>query len=415
MTSHRAEAWGMLSVSTFLHHLFQYTHDSNDEPQIRLSCTFLSDNSGLVQRVQQRLSYNVPYPNATLAPDWDILEQINQVIRQLKFQDIHIKWIRGQQDDGSQELSVAAKYNILADSLADLAFYEIPFHTNSRIVLPAAKCSLFVNNHMIQGHYIQAIRDTYTIPPYKKYIAIRHEWTQEQEGTVDWELFQRTISVTTHHVTPVQLTKFLHDKLPTKTVLSKSDHHQSKNCPYCDAEETFSHILSCHNHISTEFRSSLRASVAIYMDDHDFPDIIKTEFLDCLHICLHSDLPLDTIRAPTTCRESQLKLGTRSIPKGLLTTQWCQSYTNAIAKYTNEPATNSLEKFAGLIHIIWLAQLKLWEAYLNDQFTELQSPLITQCDRHSMYQRKIRDLYTKQALLPRGPRIIPANFYNDPT
>ena len=386
----------MLSVSTFLLHLYHFTQAEMDEKLNNISYTFLSDNSGLVQRVKQRLSFDVPYPNATLAPDWDIIEQINQAVRTLHCLDLHIQWIKGHQDDTSQELSVAAKYNILADSLADLAFYEIPFIQNSRVVLPAAKCSFFLNNQLIQSHYIQAIRDNFAVPPYKSYISTRHGWTQEQQNTVDWELFQRAISVTSHHVTQVQLTKFLHDKLPTKAELAKSNPHQSKRCRHCNADETFSHVLSCNNTMASKFRSDLQVSVARYMEEKEFPASLQTEFLACLATCVLSEPPIDTIQQPTKCRKDQLHLGTRSLLKGFYTNQWRQFYTKEIAKYTNEPVTNSLDKFAGLIQLIWLAQLKLWESYLHEHFTETHRPSANHSDQHSMYQHKIRNLYSKR-------------------
>ena len=66
-TSHRAEAWGMLSGIVFLNHLYIYTNGGNNQSSNSTKLTLLSDNNGLVTRVKMRLTYNIPYPNATLA------------------------------------------------------------------------------------------------------------------------------------------------------------------------------------------------------------------------------------------------------------------------------------------------------------------------------------------------------------
>ena len=89
-TSFRAEASGMLSASLFVHHLYKFTHP-NYPQQNPPSITFFSDNSGLVNRVNQRLSYAIPFPNSTLASDWDIVEQITQIVSALPHKEIKIQ------------------------------------------------------------------------------------------------------------------------------------------------------------------------------------------------------------------------------------------------------------------------------------------------------------------------------------
>ena len=76
-TSHRAEGWGMLSAAKFIQHLYLYVTISQDSPAPSpRPLSFYSDNQGLIHRINERLRYSVPYPSATLAPDWDIVEQL---------------------------------------------------------------------------------------------------------------------------------------------------------------------------------------------------------------------------------------------------------------------------------------------------------------------------------------------------
>lgn len=114
-TSHRAEAWGMLSATIFLHHLHTYTGPISGG-LINPLC-FFADNAGLIHRIKQRSAYKTPYPNSTLATDWDLIEQIYLSSSQLPFPDISYEWVRGHQDSTSQTLTVKARFNIRADEL----------------------------------------------------------------------------------------------------------------------------------------------------------------------------------------------------------------------------------------------------------------------------------------------------------
>ena len=58
------------------------------------------------------------YPNATLSPDWDIIEQIHDLLALLPTTDIDIDWVKGHQDEDDIHLSSAALFNIRADKLA---------------------------------------------------------------------------------------------------------------------------------------------------------------------------------------------------------------------------------------------------------------------------------------------------------
>jgi hypothetical protein len=70
-SSHRAEATGMLSGSSFIHRLSQYSGLSTDKLDL------FSDNKGLITRIQARRQYSTNHPNAALAPDWDLVKQIH--------------------------------------------------------------------------------------------------------------------------------------------------------------------------------------------------------------------------------------------------------------------------------------------------------------------------------------------------
>jgi hypothetical protein len=63
-SSFRSEGYGMLSAVRFLHHLFLFSQDIFIGP-----FQFVTNNQGLITRVQNQPTYAESYPNSTLKPD----------------------------------------------------------------------------------------------------------------------------------------------------------------------------------------------------------------------------------------------------------------------------------------------------------------------------------------------------------
>jgi hypothetical protein len=59
---------------------------------------FTTDNKGLLIRIDQRRQYAKSYANATLAPDWDIVEEIVTTLSLLLVTP-SFSHIKGHQDD----------------------------------------------------------------------------------------------------------------------------------------------------------------------------------------------------------------------------------------------------------------------------------------------------------------------------
>ena len=147
----------MLSGTLFLFHLLQCINFAPSETPLVI--TFFSDNSGLIQRVTQRCQYCTPYPNTTLAPDWDIIEQIYTTTAQLQHCSASHKWVKGHQNAMSTDLPTEAKYNIEADALAGRVRVP-PQWDHPQWILPAEKCRLFIGTVPIHGHYPHEIRQS---------------------------------------------------------------------------------------------------------------------------------------------------------------------------------------------------------------------------------------------------------------
>jgi hypothetical protein len=110
-SSHRAEATGMLSGARFLHHLTIFC----DQP-ILGPTHFKSDNKGLLTRITQRSAYAQNYATATLAPDWDLIDELYHSLTHFT-QPTPFTHVRGHQDDKTTyaHLPLDAQLNVDAD------------------------------------------------------------------------------------------------------------------------------------------------------------------------------------------------------------------------------------------------------------------------------------------------------------
>jgi hypothetical protein len=70
-SSFRAEGYGFLSVSRFLVRIQEFC---NQQPQWQIQV--MTDNQGLLTRIETSLPYVDPFPNSTLQADWDVTNEI---------------------------------------------------------------------------------------------------------------------------------------------------------------------------------------------------------------------------------------------------------------------------------------------------------------------------------------------------
>ena len=397
-TSHRAEAWGMLSGTLFLHRLTQYTN--MDTLQTPINVTLFSDNSGLIQRVSQRFQYRYPYPNATLAPDWEIVEQIYMTSTQLIHWAISHAWVKGHQDDTTQDLSTEATYNVHADALAG-AVHICPHQQQPRWLLPAEKCRLIIGNVPIHGHYISEVRHAYLVPPLRAYLAQRYQWSTGTQATVDWEVFQA--AARTSQTSQQQLVKLVHGKLPTRAELAKAKPHATSTCHYCTAEdETFKHLLQCDNPVSSAFRQDIITRIVQYMEGKQTPAEFQSLFLDGQQFWYQEGLSLCTtppVHSSNTypkVYDTQQQIGWQLLLQGFLSTEWRHAYVGACRQLSSPPNGSSIDFMAGLLRVIWQSQLLFWEAHLQHIHKDQPITSLRQQDTQQEYKSRIRLLHQQQ-------------------
>jgi hypothetical protein len=91
MDSYRAEAYGLLSITSFLHLLGNYYN--HQVPPTEIWC----DNMAVVNTVYRKIVRTPPeFPNKTLQPSWDLIQAICATIK--LHPDVSLFHVKGNQD-----------------------------------------------------------------------------------------------------------------------------------------------------------------------------------------------------------------------------------------------------------------------------------------------------------------------------
>jgi hypothetical protein len=121
-SSFHSEGYSTLSAVQFLHHLFEYCQDNFVGPY-----RFVTDNQGLITRVQDCLRYPESFPNGTLAADWDVVNEIAETLTKMRIKT-SFHHVKGHQDDkvAYEKLTLEAHLNEDADAEAGGYRYHHP-------------------------------------------------------------------------------------------------------------------------------------------------------------------------------------------------------------------------------------------------------------------------------------------------
>ena len=396
-TSHRAEGWGMLSGALFLAHLHQYINMSQPPPLLSTPLQFYSDNNGLVQRINKRRQYKSSYPNSTLEPDWDIIEQIYSTSQLIPHYDITYTWVQGHQDATTTNLPVEAMYNVRADKLAGKVRHPHENRIqNPSWLLPVEKCRLIISGAPVHSNYIHEIRKAATLPPYLKYMRGRHGWTSHTAELVDWPVLESAARSTV--IPRTQLVKLIHSKLPTRYELSKSNVFQDPTCPHCRLPETFTHLLRCTSREAQQYRDALLETIEEYFTRHEASPEFRQTFFSSTQYWLDPPTPEDQTDPGSSYPpefEEQNKIGWSLLPRGFLSSSWRHLYEASSTKALTF-ASRPIPFLAGLLKLVWDSQLKYWQEY-NDKKKDTENPEgWAVSEKRREYQARIRLLHQKR-------------------
>ena len=362
----RALAWGLLSVTTFLNQLMEFLHLSNTTfPPVII----LSKNTKHISYLLGRPTYPTLFCNATLANNWDILEQTHQLITEAQM-DIHWKSVHVFRQIHLQQSP--PPFN-LDQSLADtrekaMSFLQIdttqymfsPF-------LPSSRCQVYSLTSTINHQYNENYREAATTPPLRQYLQEKNNWTIEQSDSIQWDWLRNAVR-TYKGSSRNHLTKLIYNQLATPARKAKAggQHWTDPTCPHCKLhQETFEHLLRCDDPDAITFRMQLPKSITSLCKKYRTPP----EFQKFLLFAIDSWLGQQQIVPPPnssdkiqTLIEMQNQIGWTNFTRGFLSREWNNCLTETINP--EQPMrSNPSNFFPKLIGILWTAQTSFWTSY----------------------------------------------------
>jgi hypothetical protein len=200
-------------------------------------------------------------PSATLAPDWDVLNEIRHSLKSLHFRPT-IQHIKGHQDRTTPyiALPLLAQLNVDADTAAGKFQLHHGCYRPHVPLFPHAGAQLQISDATVTYNYKSFIRNAAHGPPLLQYIQQRNHWSDATMAYIDWTAHERAINRYFHR--RIHLTKLIHDILPTNDYLGKWLDHRTEKCPSCPhPQEDRDHILRCPHPARIEWRRNFLLSI----------------------------------------------------------------------------------------------------------------------------------------------------------
>ena len=185
------------------------------------------------------------FPNTTMDPDSDILQQIILSLRLFpSLPEIH--FVQGHQDDDCPytTLSLPAQLNVDADHLAR-SYVPRP-NENATIVtmIAGSAISLHQLSRTITTKYRSALRKAASMDPIQHYIQTKNKWSNDEFALINWIAHGHSVRRFYHK--KQFIVKFVHKWLPLGRLTSKYKKHHLPTCPTCSHEiEDGEHFLCC--------------------------------------------------------------------------------------------------------------------------------------------------------------------------
>ena len=207
-SSVRAEAYGLLSYLQFLYRISQYTHSP-----LPIETILYTDSTSLIAKIGEIEQEPYFFPNTTMDPDCDVLQQI--ITSRRLFPSLPVlRFVKGHQDVDCPyvTLSVPAQPNIDADHLAG-SYTPCP-NENLTIVpmIAGTAVSLHLSSGTITTKYRSTLRKAASTDTIQHYIQNKNKWTNTEFASINWVAHGRSVCRFYHR--KQFIIKFVHAWLP---------------------------------------------------------------------------------------------------------------------------------------------------------------------------------------------------------
>jgi len=400
MTSFRAEAFGMWSILLFVIKAHKFFNLPSKD-KLSLYC----DNKALVNMIKHLMDQQRPqFPNDTLKPDWDI---INEIVLLLKATPQKVSWIRGHQDNDKdlEEIPLPAQLNCEADELAS-EVHDIEFDWNVKNPKPPNNSvQIHLGKKTITSHLKHTLRQTIKQKPLLDYIAKKAKWHPTTTDLVDWESHKRAIGLS--QLPSKFITKFIHQILPTGIVVHRYKPYYNSGCPSCNEQnEDQFHVLTCQATDRVTWIGNLKKEIIKFCTTTNTSEEIQLLLIngisDHLQDC-ELEYPEQYPQSMQTLIEEHHLIGWDQLLMGRMSKLWLQLHQHQLQqrKIQLTNFNSGLHWTSSLINIFWTQVHKVWTArnkarHGKDLAEQLQK-------RHKQYVDEIACYYnykvTNQLLL----------------
>jgi len=187
--SFRAESYGILSSLRFVIRFLQYFQ----QPTFK-SYTHITDAQSVLDRLAEVLKHEDHYANSTLEPEWDVINEIHQSLKQFTNRPT-LAYEKGHQDKHKKyhKLALRAQLNCDADGLATNYIkrtdpYGTPGIDETKVILFPHACAQL---HLQSGTVTSKLKKPLTLasrgPPLLEHIRATNDWDPSTTDLVDWD------------------------------------------------------------------------------------------------------------------------------------------------------------------------------------------------------------------------------------
>ena len=365
LNSYRAEGYGILSVVRFLYHL-RHQFQIDMKP-----CTIYCDNQAMVARASAiPIHLNEQYPNRTLEPEWDIINQIwrtNSTIPE--GQAVSIRHIKGHQDQKKpyHELPIPAQLNCQADKLAadfitnhpNMPYHKAPLIAN-------AGTQLHLSTGTISAKLHQELRLARTTKPLEDHLQDKFNWDADTFASIDWESSRRAYRRLQKH--RLTLIKHANNITPTGVRVNRYDPKYPPECPSCPVtHEEANHIHQCQCPERVAVKTKILSDLRKKMDALNTAAPLMDLMMEGLKSVFDSRDP-DTIPVPTALvhvAAAQEQIGWEHILRGRISNLWAKTQQDHLGAF--DPRKNGQTWATDIIQLLLEGWMALWKQRNEDR------------------------------------------------
>ena len=269
LQSHRAELSGHYAVMSVLEVMEQMLSQGNQP--IEGGLTVACDNIASLR------VYDLDYIFEPYQEDFDLTHTIQKRVIRSPFQ-INAKWVKGHQDEGSNQLDEWARMNVQADALANEYRDELINGNSPTLAIPQFTMEAISIWHA-NKKLTNLARNTYTRLKWQDGVDY---WIESKRipfdsiEDIDWTCVERSIKSL-----PCSKRKWLvkhaSDNCGVGKTMVKWKFQESAECSLCRIEEEDAkHVLQCKSQVATQQRQHGLNEIKKWMDNHNtHPEITK--------------------------------------------------------------------------------------------------------------------------------------------